>query len=58
MLVKDDLVGQVLTTAALELATHRPISVLGVARAPSSGGADVAIPNHIARADDHGLSLR
>ena len=46
--VLDNLVGHVLATAALELAAHRGVSRFGVLAAARGGGANVAIPNHIA----------
>ena len=53
----DDLVGEVLAPAALELAAHRRIGGLGVRAPARRGGADVAVPNHIARADDHASNM-
>lgn len=51
--VVDDLLGQVLAPAAFEFAAHRAVCGLGVAMSALRRGADVALPNHVARTDDH-----
>ena len=53
----DDLLGEVLATAAFELATHRAVRRFGVAMAAVGRGADIALANHIARTDDHGRNM-
>src|SRR5688500_15757664 len=53
----DDLVGEVLAAAAFELAAHRGISRFGIGAAARGRGADIAVPNHIARANDHEHSM-
>lgn len=53
----DNFVGQVTTAAAYEFAAHRAIGGLAVTAPAAGGGANVAIANHIAGADDHGADV-
>ena len=55
--ILDDLLGEILATAALELAAHRAVRSLGIAMPALRRGANVGLSNQVARTDDHGRNM-
>lgn len=51
--IVDDVLGQVLAPTAFKFAAHRGIGAGRVLAPAARGGADIAVPNHIARTDNH-----